>query len=695
MAAVELANVTNGSTTRLRIATCNGSSSNATNQTLSTDKESSADVPYDQNMDKQDESVDICLIQRRTYLLSAGIGDTNRVYNRFKGWIGLVIWILNMIIHFGLDFYEAVFVFEVSWATCIGVFFITLVACCYSMIKHSVPWFIKGVKKLKKDGHYPKTLRRVYLMFRFMPIVVVMFALGVAMGQFGCYAYDGALRLSFSKLSNETGVQIPTGIDVLFNILRATSLFHIFYGFCLLLVFHLSLIFMIQSSMREFNDRMGKLFRANPIQIAFPDAVNLFSARAKFVREGSQKSTVVLTTLLVACSTSFVLNAYNFLFLKRFAIYVWFAIAPLIWVVCPLTGAAWVTKTYLKYKLVVVNAWVDIPEEHELEANAHDYLHQSHSSARSRSPSPVKTKWGSTVKRGKERSEETPAKTDDDVGVQNEGCKGDDSKPAVETETKKPSNTRKNSEISLHFSVDERTSKLKGGPSRGSTLNKTPEILLTDCDDVTENVVPSQTLKPAILERSKSESSLTDVENVDRSLENQEPGLTRSSSTENFPEEVTRSHVVRIDIEGSQSSENPSQATQGALVSGGILSSSYQSTSVSESTEYHTSSDEKVAEHLKVPSQWETTGKTDENEDSLPRVNFLTGMAKTFHQWRTKAKKRRKFNYEKYIIYLESILPTVGFSIGGVIITFNGIYTFIVVLTFLVGVFAQEAFFGN
>jgi len=71
---------------------------------------------------------------------------------------------------------------------------------------------------------------------------------------------------------------------------------------------------------------------------------------------------VVLTTLLVACSTSFVLNAYNFLFLKRFAIYVWFAIAPLIWVVCPLTGAAWVTKTYMNYKLVVVNAWVDIPE---------------------------------------------------------------------------------------------------------------------------------------------------------------------------------------------------------------------------------------------------------------------------------------------------------------------------------------------
>ena len=87
-----------------------------------------------------------------------------------------------------------------------------------------------------------------------------------------------------------------------------------------------------------------------------------FSINFLFSYTGFLSQQVVLTTLLVACSTSFVLNAYNFLFLKRFAIYVWFAIAPLIWVVCPLTGAAWVTKTYLRYKLVVVNAWVDIPE---------------------------------------------------------------------------------------------------------------------------------------------------------------------------------------------------------------------------------------------------------------------------------------------------------------------------------------------
>jgi hypothetical protein len=48
------------------------------------------------------------------------------------------------------------------------------------------------------------------------------------------------------------------------------------------------------------SERMGKLFREVPISICFSDAVNLFSARAKFVRDGSQKSTVSKTTYLVS-----------------------------------------------------------------------------------------------------------------------------------------------------------------------------------------------------------------------------------------------------------------------------------------------------------------------------------------------------------------------------------------------------------
>ena len=123
-------------------------------------------TPYEDNDQKQTTDVDITLIQHRTYFLSAWIGDTNKTFNKFKGRIGLVIWLINIAIHFSLDFYEANFVFNISWATCIGLFFVALVVGCFCMIKYSVPWFIKGVKKLKKDGHYPATLRKLQLVMQ-------------------------------------------------------------------------------------------------------------------------------------------------------------------------------------------------------------------------------------------------------------------------------------------------------------------------------------------------------------------------------------------------------------------------------------------------------------------------------------------------------------------------------------------------
>ena len=80
-------------------------------------------------------------------------------------------------------------------------------------------------------------------------------------------------------------------------------------------------------------------------------------------------------------------------------------------------------------------------QEHQLEAHAHDYLHQTHSAGRSRSPSPVRAKWGSSLPRN-DKGKGTQEKTGDDVGVQNEGFTGDDSKPTAETESRKSSNSR-------------------------------------------------------------------------------------------------------------------------------------------------------------------------------------------------------------------------------------------------------------
>ena len=147
-----------------------------------------------------------------------------------------------------------------------------------------------------------------------------------------------------------------------------------------------------------------------------------------------------------------------------------------------------------------------------------------------------------------------------------------------------------------------------------------------------------------------------------------------------IPDVESQSHVVRIGMEGSQSLE-----TQGTQVTSSSTISSEFSTSFSISA--RSSDDKKANEQIKFLSREENANTTGEKKDSLPRANFITGMAKTFHQGSTKTRKNRKFNYEKYIIYLKSILPTVGYSIGGVLITFNEINTFIVVLTFLIGVF--------
>jgi len=61
-------------------------------------------------------------------------------------------------------------------------------------------------------------------------------------------------------------------------------------------------------------------------------------------------------------------------------------------------GAAWITKTYWQYKLVVVNAWVDIPDEHELEAEAHAALHRSHSDDKAAKAPGKQSMWSAVMK---------------------------------------------------------------------------------------------------------------------------------------------------------------------------------------------------------------------------------------------------------------------------------------------------------
>lgn len=76
---------------------------------------------------------------------------------------------------------------------------------------------------------------------------------------------------------------------------------------------------------------------------------------------------LVLTTVL-----SFVINGYNFLFFNRRAIYLWFALVPMIWSAAPLILAAWATENYQAYVASVVRSWGEHPESDESDSEEDD-----------------------------------------------------------------------------------------------------------------------------------------------------------------------------------------------------------------------------------------------------------------------------------------------------------------------------------
>ena len=56
---------------------------------------------------------------------------------------------------------------------------------------------------------------------------------------------------------------------------------------------------------------------------------------------------------------------------------------------------------------------------------------------------------------------------------------------------------------------------------------------------------------------------------------------------------------------------------------------------------------------------------------------------------------RPKFNFDKFLSYLESMRAVVGFSIGGIIVTWDLVSTTLFLVFSLVAVFVQESIFGS
>ena len=76
--------------------------------------------------------------------------------------IGLPLWVLNLTIHFALDFYEAKHVFGWAWATAMGVFFFSFVTGTYSIIKSTIPWLEDALEVLHAEGNFTETLEKLH-----------------------------------------------------------------------------------------------------------------------------------------------------------------------------------------------------------------------------------------------------------------------------------------------------------------------------------------------------------------------------------------------------------------------------------------------------------------------------------------------------------------------------------------------------
>lgn len=93
------------------------------------------------------------------HLMTALVGHRSKNHP-ILGTLGLVIWIVNLVCHFSLDFYEAAHIFGWAWATAIGLFFISFSSGTYILMRDTLPWFEDCLEILNVDGNFTETLEK-------------------------------------------------------------------------------------------------------------------------------------------------------------------------------------------------------------------------------------------------------------------------------------------------------------------------------------------------------------------------------------------------------------------------------------------------------------------------------------------------------------------------------------------------------
>lgn len=89
-----------------------------------------------------------------------------------------------------------------------------------------------------------------------------------------------------------------------------------------------------------------------------------------------------------------------------------------------------------------------------------------------------------------------------------------------------------------------------------------------------------------------------------------------------------------------------------------------------------------------------TTNNNNKPNSAFGKLIDTMAAAKAVSKFKRVAK-RPRFNFEKFLSYLESMRAVVGFHIAGVMITWDKVSTTLFLLFSIIAVFVQESIFGS
>ena len=406
----------------------------------------------------------------------------------------------------------------------------------------------------------------------------------------------------------------------------------------------------------------------------------------------------MLSSIVVTTSVSFVVNAYNYLFIKRYAIYIFFAVVPLLWTIIPLIGGAIVTSSFHNLKYVVIKSWVEIPEKYDKNWSRVEKVKRAKSKAKhnkERRKSKILDEYGQVINKVKALVNKAKARFSlsdiykiaehyDAVHGKSDFKDNQDNisdDQSVDTKVNQKGRLPVSKFVRKTIRRRNQGSDKKRKPTNVSEV-KTHENVSLELEDEEGNLaVITSDMTEKHLHKEKDLEIGMEVKPTDIIREKRETATIHiEKSTEEIEEEneVTEQdeHLQTID----SSSENEKEESLSKIEHEGLQT--LEECELNSEEVLFTIDEGNEIEKQKSPKCMGAPGRK-----HFKSIVDVVKTAKVFK----KSKKYKAFNYEKYTKFLELTLGHIGFSIGKVLITWDRVSFFIVILSTLVGVFAQNA----